>query len=149
MKKTLLAFALLSYMSAFAQHFETNPTDPAAKEQAAEDGDRMPTFMQASPKESPKLFRNWFQNAYLHEVKLYKKRNKKNYKYLKNDFQSIRVSFIIDTTGRPRLIGTEPELLSAIQSEVLHAVFNKCPSWTPAVQNGRKVRFKYTMPVIE
>lgn len=148
MKRILLAIALLSCMVVSAQEFETNPSGPGP-ECAAAGGDCMPTFMRSSSKESLALFSSWFRNAYLREFKLYKKRNKGTYQYHKDDFQSVLVSFMIDTTGRPRLMGTRPELLSGAQSEVLRSVFDRCPSWTPAMQNGRKVRFKYTLPVNE
>lgn len=153
MKMTFFVLLLLCSSAAFAEESSVRrPERPNGQEPPAAQpvsADRMPTFMSGSPKESLQMFHDWFENAYKREYRSWRKRNKGSYKYDPNDFQSVEVSFMIDTTGRPILLDTRPEVLSDVQTETLRKTFERCPSWTPAVQNGRKVRFKYKMPVIE
>lgn len=59
------------------------------------------------------------------------------------------MQFVIDTTGRAILHSTRPVHLSEMQTDVLLAIFAKVSLWIPAVQKGRKVKFKFTMPVRE
>lgn len=157
MKRILLAASLIACLG-FAPQARTacrivgaeprSVAQRSAPDRAGE-GDRMPTFRGISPKESVGRFREWFRDAYLREYRLYKKRNKAAYKYKEGDFQDVIVEFVIDTTGRAVLCSTRPGRLSEVQTEVLKATFEKAPLWTPAVQKGRKVKVKYTMPVRE
>lgn len=153
MKQNLLVLLLLCSATASAgTSIGRLPDRPDGQEHPhapSVSADRLPTFLSGSTKESIQIFRNWFEDAYKREIRLYRKRNKGSYQYDPNDFQSFKVSFFIDTTGRPILMATQPELLSDVQAEVLQKTFERCPSWIPAVQNGRKVRVKYTMPVID
>ena len=60
---------------------------------------------------------------------------------------TVHVSFIIDTTGKvrnPRIIkGVDP----TIDKEAIRLV-KSFPAWKPAKQQGRKVNFYYTLPII-
>lgn len=156
MKRFLLTAALLVCLGAVAQAHTSGgkavaepPTDTRHSASGPEEGDRLPTFQGISPKESLARFREWFRNAYLREFRLYKKKHKATYKYEKGDFQDVVVQFVIDTTGRAILHSTRPVHLSEVQTDVLLATFGKAPLWTPAVQKGRMVKYKFTMPVRE
>lgn len=146
--KRLLLTLLLSALAVTASA-QSAGIEPEAPRAGMQEGDRYPTFRSISHKESIQLFREWFRDAYLCQYRLYKKRNKATYKYQKREFQSVVVRFCIDTLGRPQLMETRPASLSGIQTEVLQATFDEAPSWTPAVQKGRKVKVEYTMPVNE
>lgn len=139
MKTTLLT---LAFLTAFAISCPAQSGELPA-------GDRPAQFVLHDRALSLVEFREWFHQAYLEEFRLYKKQHKQTYKYRKGDFQSVRVTFTIDTLGKARIDRTQPEDLSPVQTEVLQATFENCPSWIPAFQAGRKVKMKYTMPVSE
>ena len=63
------------------------------------------------------------------------------------DLKDAIVQFYIDTLGRPRFLGSKPDDLSGPQIEILKATFARSPSWTPAIQKGRKVKIKYVLPL--
>lgn len=108
--------------------------------------DRMPSFRNATPRESIQLFRKWFADAYRHEYKAYRKRNKAILSPKEPLMQDVVIQFVIDTLGRPRILKIQPEKLSDMQNEILREIFASAPAWIPGVQNGRKVKVKYTMP---
>ena len=139
MKKTLLTLAFLAAfaVSSSAQSGEPHPQDHMAQ------------FVLNGKTMSLVGFRKWFLQTYREEFRQYKKQNKATYKYRKGDFRNVRVTFVIDTLGKAQICGTQPENLSQVQTEVLQAVFEKCPAWIPASQSGRKVNIKYTIPVSE
>ncbi len=111
---------------------------------SAQEADRMASFQGAtSPQESLARFREWFRTAYAKELRLYKKHSGNPEPELKDAI----VQFYIDTLGRPHFLGSKPEGLSGPQVEILKTAFNRSPSWTPAVQKGRKVKIKYVLPV--
>ena len=123
---------------------------PAASEHSpapAAAEDRMPSFRNATTKESIRFFREWFADAYRREYKAYKKRNKAVMSRAEPLLQDVVIQFVIDTLGRPRILKIQPEQLSEMQDEILRETFASAPAWNPGIRDGRKVRVKYTMPV--
>ncbi|MDE6045703.1 MAG: energy transducer TonB [Alistipes sp.] len=144
--KTLVCWTLLMLTSLLsAQAGNPAKSKPAPAQTATED--RMPSFRNATTQESLKRFREWFADAYRHECKAYRKRNKATLSREEPLLQDVVVQFVIDTLGRPHILKIQPEKLSDMQSEILRETFASAPAWNPGIQNGKKVRVKYTMPV--
>lgn len=56
------------------------------------------------------------------------------------------VSFIIETDGKLTAIKVERKLGYGTDEEAIR-VLKASPAWTPGIQNGRKVRVKYNIPI--
>lgn len=145
MKSLVLWVALILTTAGPARAERPSKYEPAPQPAVAED--RMPSFRNATTQESLRLFREWFADAYRREYKAYKKRNKATLPREEPLLQDVTIQFVINTLGRPRILKIRPETLSDMQTEILRETFAAAPAWIPAVQNGRKVQVKYTMPV--
>lgn len=102
----------------------------------------------ATSKESLVCFSEWFVDAYRHERRNYAKHNKETIKTENCEFaKAIVLQFYVDTLGHPQFLSTIPDNLCPMQTEVLQQTLKRSPAWTPAVQRGRKVKIKYSLPV--
>src|SRR6185437_7665056 len=75
----------------------------------------------------------------------------KNLSYPKADFINktqgkVIVSFIVDFDGRLNYVKVIKSVSPGIDAEATLLIINS-PRWRPAIQNGRVVRVKYTIPI--